>query len=157
MVLQKVHRTNCSVWQNPNGNRNVPYLNNWNDKRNLNLNWYDNDWNDNYRFLAVRKTDHLVSCLIHPPINFPISIRRMEIAAYFLASRTFISQQILSISFRLSKRLLAKLTLSNLFLALEQFAENSPPINSKNKLSIFAPKVQREVFGICSKKLCQIL
>lgn len=45
-----------SVWVNPNGNRNVPYLNNWNDKRKrkLNLNWYDNEWNRNYRFAAVR-------------------------------------------------------------------------------------------------------
>ena len=41
-----------------NGNRNVAYL--WNDDngRNLNLNWIDNDWNDNYRFLAVRKYLH---------------------------------------------------------------------------------------------------
>lgn len=37
-----------------NGNRNVPYLNRWNDERNLNLNWHDNDWNGDYRFLAVR-------------------------------------------------------------------------------------------------------
>jgi len=37
-----------------NGNRNVPYLNRNDSKRNLNLNWFDNDWNANYRFLAVR-------------------------------------------------------------------------------------------------------
>lgn len=37
-----------------NGNRNVPYLNRNDAKRNLNLNWWDNDWNGNYRFLAVR-------------------------------------------------------------------------------------------------------
>jgi hypothetical protein len=44
-----------SVWTNPNGNRNVGYL--WEDanKRNLNLNWLGNDWNANYRFLAVCK------------------------------------------------------------------------------------------------------
>ena len=42
-----------------NGNRNVAYL--WNDGngRNLNLNWIDNDWNDDYRFLAVRKSLHV--------------------------------------------------------------------------------------------------
>ncbi|MFH1078587.1 MAG: hypothetical protein V1745_04915 [Patescibacteria group bacterium] len=41
-----------------NGNRNVAYL--WNDDngRNLNLDWIDNDWNDNDRFLAVRKSLH---------------------------------------------------------------------------------------------------
>ena len=44
---------------NVNGNRNVAYL--WNDDngRNLNLNWIDNDWNDNYRFLAVRISLHV--------------------------------------------------------------------------------------------------
>jgi len=39
---------------NPDGNRNVPYLDNWNDKRKLNLNWWNDDWNRNYRFAAVR-------------------------------------------------------------------------------------------------------
>jgi len=37
-----------------NGNRNVPYLNRNDSKRKLNLNWFDNDWNPMYRFLAVR-------------------------------------------------------------------------------------------------------
>ena len=37
-----------------NGNRNVPELWKNGTKRNLNLNWFDNRWNDNYRFLAVR-------------------------------------------------------------------------------------------------------
>ncbi len=37
-----------------NGNRNVPCLNEGGSKRNLDLNWFDNDWNANYRFLAVR-------------------------------------------------------------------------------------------------------
>lgn len=37
-----------------NGNRHVGYLNRNNAKRNANLNYFDNDWNDNYRFLAVR-------------------------------------------------------------------------------------------------------
>src|ERR1700742_2101312 len=36
------------------GNRNVPALWKNGTKRNLNLNWFDNRWNDNYRFLAVR-------------------------------------------------------------------------------------------------------
>jgi hypothetical protein len=50
-----------SVWRNPNGNRNVPYLN-WNDnERNLNLNYYDNHWNDKCRFAAVRKYSYSLS------------------------------------------------------------------------------------------------
>lgn len=44
-----------SVWQNPNGNRNVGYLYYNDGQRKLNLNWIDNDWNDNYRFAAVRQ------------------------------------------------------------------------------------------------------
>lgn len=42
------------VWQNPDGNRNVPYLNRNDSNRKLNLNWIDNDWNDICRFAAVR-------------------------------------------------------------------------------------------------------
>ena len=37
-----------------NSNRNVPYLNRNDSKRNLNLNWWNNDWSPDYRFLAVR-------------------------------------------------------------------------------------------------------
>lgn len=44
-----------SSWVNSNGNRNVAYLWSNSDKRNLNLNWYENDWYSYYRFLAVRK------------------------------------------------------------------------------------------------------
>lgn len=36
------------------GNRYVSYLNRNDAKRNLNLNNWDDDWNANYRFLAVR-------------------------------------------------------------------------------------------------------
>ena len=44
----------CTFVVNENGNRNVPYLWNDDDKRNLNLNYFENDWNENYRFAAVR-------------------------------------------------------------------------------------------------------
>jgi len=43
------------VWQVPNGNRNVLCLESDDRKRNLNLNWLENDWNENWRFAAVRK------------------------------------------------------------------------------------------------------
>ena len=46
---------NGSVWQNSNGNRYCPYLNRNGLKRDLNLNWIENDWNDICRFAAVRK------------------------------------------------------------------------------------------------------
>lgn len=44
------------MWQNLNGNRNCPYLNRNGSKRNLNLNWIENDWNDLCRFVAVRQS-----------------------------------------------------------------------------------------------------
>lgn len=36
------------------GNRNVLYAYENSDKRNLNLNWDNNEWHENCRFLAVR-------------------------------------------------------------------------------------------------------
>src|SRR3989344_2965298 len=36
------------------GSSGVPYLSRNDSKRGLNLNWWDNDWNANYRFLCVR-------------------------------------------------------------------------------------------------------
>ena len=44
-----------SVWRDAHGDDFVTYL--WSDdgKRKLNLNHVGNDWNDSYRFLAVRK------------------------------------------------------------------------------------------------------
>jgi hypothetical protein len=33
----------------------VPYLNVNDNKRKLNLDWFDNDWNAYYRFLGVRQ------------------------------------------------------------------------------------------------------
>jgi len=43
-----------SVWRNLNGNRNVAVLYSDGGNRNLNLNWFENDWNADYRFAAVR-------------------------------------------------------------------------------------------------------
>ncbi len=51
-----LHNNGGSVWRNLNGNRNVAYLDRNDAKRNLNLNWYENDWNDICRFAAVRKS-----------------------------------------------------------------------------------------------------
>ncbi|MBI2448137.1 hypothetical protein HYV44_01055 [Candidatus Microgenomates bacterium] len=42
-------------WQNPNGNLMVVCLYENDSKRKANLNYFDNDWNDNWRFAAVRK------------------------------------------------------------------------------------------------------
>lgn len=44
-----------AVCLDDNGNECAPVLNKWNGKRKLNLNQLVGDWNDNYRFPAVRK------------------------------------------------------------------------------------------------------
>jgi len=41
-------------WVDPNGNRHVAYLNGSAVRRELNLNWWSNRWNDNWWFLAFR-------------------------------------------------------------------------------------------------------
>ena len=42
-------------WRNPDGNRNVAYLN-WNGKQwYLNFNWLENDWNSNDRLPRLRE------------------------------------------------------------------------------------------------------
>ena len=51
-----LYNNNGSVWQNANGNRNVACLNRDASKRNLNLNWVENDWNEICRFAAVRNS-----------------------------------------------------------------------------------------------------
>lgn len=45
-----------SVWVDSNRNRNVLYAYENSAKRNLNLNWDDNEWNENCRFPAVRNS-----------------------------------------------------------------------------------------------------
>ena len=44
-----------SIWSHGD-NRNVPYLNLNGNERELNLNWWSNNWNGNYQFLAVRSS-----------------------------------------------------------------------------------------------------
>lgn len=84
-----------------NGNRNVPYLNKNGSKRNLNLNWWNDDWNPDYRFLAVRHV-HCFSrptmagvlfcnCLRHPPSILPASARHSERCTYLFVSSDCIS------------------------------------------------------------------
>ena len=103
------------VWQDSDGNRNVPYLDTDDRKRKLNLNWFENDWNENCRFLAFRKSFHspvfagvfysevvLFKLFSQPPSILPISKRFSEMAISFLLSRIFISQDICRKNFRRS-------------------------------------------------------
>ena len=86
-----------------NGNRNVLYLDRNDSKRNLNLNWWDNDWNANYRFLGVRhylcfSSDFVGgvlfrSCRFQPPSILPISAKRSVKLAYFVLSKALISHE----------------------------------------------------------------
>lgn len=102
-----------SVWQNPNGNRGVPYL--WSYSggvRGLSLYWGDFVWGGRYRFLAVRNSLHsppkriggvsFLNSFFHPPSILPISSRNGEIAVYFLLSIILSCQAIFKKKFILS-------------------------------------------------------
>lgn len=100
------------------GNRNVPNL--WRDdsKRNLNLNWWDGDWNDNYRFLAVRyiycfSRDVFSGVLFaswrfQPPSILPTSARCSDKWIYFLLSSARVSHASCKSSFMRSTREMAR-------------------------------------------------
>jgi hypothetical protein len=84
VVFWKAFSDLGSVWQNDNLNRYVLVLNENDSKRKLKLNNWDGDWNDNYRFLAVRKWLVFLrqifggvfqNCLRQPPSIFPISVK----------------------------------------------------------------------------------
>lgn len=65
-----------------NGNRNVPYLNEDDSKRNLNLNWWNDDWNPDYRFLAVRHF-HVSPALIGGSFVLQLLTPSAKHSAYF--------------------------------------------------------------------------
>ena len=65
-------------WVNPDGNRNVAYLNGNAANRKLNLNSWSNRWNGNWWFLAFRyylrfppSGGFYFIALIQPPSIFP--------------------------------------------------------------------------------------
>ena len=43
-------------WRNPDGNRNVPFLNEWSGERDLSLGCLGSGWDEHYRFLAFCKS-----------------------------------------------------------------------------------------------------
>jgi len=45
-----------SAWQHPNGHRYVPSLYWFDAKRNLDLLWFESDWDEDYHFAAVRNS-----------------------------------------------------------------------------------------------------
>jgi hypothetical protein len=45
-----------SSWVDPDGDRSVPCLDGSYEDRRLSLRWWDDDWDDYWRFLAVRKS-----------------------------------------------------------------------------------------------------
>lgn len=155
-----------SVWVNSDGYRYVPELWSNSDKRNLNINYFDNRWNRDYRFLAVCnslcfstffKGGFHFNDLIHPPNIFPISFNLSESFIYFLLSKDFISHEIcrknLSRS-NFTEAFLSEINFSNLS---EILAFIIPSITSKNKESIFAPRVYFESFGKSGRYSCHNL
>jgi len=133
-----------------NDNRCVAVLYEDTDGRNLNLNWFDNDWNDNCRFGAVRKSLHFspnylgefcfVSCPFHPPSIFPISSIFSERKAYFLVSNDFVSHKIIRNILSVSFFLIANLTQGCFSWGDKKLAIAIASIISVNNLSIFNPR-----------------
>lgn len=87
-------------------NRYVAMLNSDSDRRILDNNWFDNEWNSDNRFLFVRKSLHFLKrphpsdggcfvlmCFCQPPMSFPISFRRTARAVNFFWSRHLTSHE----------------------------------------------------------------
>lgn len=156
MVVWRLCRTySSSVWQHPNGNRNVAYLDNWNAKRNLNLNWIENDWNEHCRFVAVRNFLYspasagvsFAHCFIHVPIILPTSVNSGESAINFWWVIIFISQASWRKYLSSSSVILAFCTISSLIVRFAYPARSKWVIRLVKSVSIFAPRVWRERRG----------
>lgn len=135
----------CNVW--------------WNgSKRKANLNWFDNEWNDNYWFAFVRNSLHsppflgksgvsFSTFLIHPPSILPISLSGSESRVYFLLSSTFSSHAICKKNFNRSSFPLALCSIGS-FCDRESIpAMNISSMVSKNRASILAPSVNLDFLG----------
>ena len=99
--------------RNSDGNLNVPYLIENDDKVVLNWNWLDNDFNDNYLSPSVRNLLYfspaflsgefcLISDPFQPPSIRPISLIFSDNSRYFLSSSDLLSQIIISRIFKVS-------------------------------------------------------
>ncbi len=161
MVAWKASLTRCVV----NGNRNVPNLNDWNSKRNLNLNWFENDWNDNYRFLAVRYclafSGNYFSgvlfkvCRRQPPSIRPASSMCSERCVYFLLSIDLVSQASCSMSFNRSTLAMHLSSKTSFSFELLYPARKQYSMALKKISSILEPMVNRLAFGKCVSAFCQ--
>ena len=136
-------------------------FNRWNDKRKVNINRNDNDWNDNWWFAGVRNSLHfssalagefcllkicwedLASCPFHPPSILPISSNFKDKAIYFLVSNDFASHKTSRRTLRVSIFLMARRTYGALSTGDKNEALATVSIVSTNKLSIFKPKENR--------------
>ena len=138
-----------SQWRNSNRNRNVPYLNEWNSKRKLDLNWFENDWNEDCRFLAVRNSLHFSAprwaefsfCVFlnQPPNCRPTSFNSSDRVRYFLSSSACIPQVICNKNLIVSSFREASSRNANLLFDCKAPKINS--ITSINNRSIFIPKL----------------
>lgn len=136
---------NGSVWHNPNGNRNVVCLNRNDAKRNADLNLFENDWNDNWRFAAVRNSLYFPAAVggvfsdldrrdpIQPPSIRPISSKCSERIMYFLLSTDFISQEICKKNFNSSSLAFAFLKKGNFCSRVSRLAMKIFSVVSTNR------------------------
>lgn len=130
----------------------------------------DNFWNADNQWAFVRPRNSLclpcpaycgtgfyLTDFSHPPSILPISSNFSESIIYFLLSSDFISQATCRKNFNKSNLKEARFRDIN-FSALFEY---SPPIInsvvSKNKQSIFSPRVYLESFGKCGRRPCHSL
>lgn len=150
-----------SVWWSSDGDRDVPYLYRNGSKRNLNLNWVENDWNERCRFAAVRNSLYfslpvaagfsLFNCRYQPPSILPTSLIFSETRINFLLSRAFISHATCRKNFSKSSFITAFCTYGSFWPLYRELAMKISSVVSINNESIFSPKVYREVLGKCGK------
>ena len=133
-------------------------FNRWNDKRKVNVNRNDNDWNDNWWFAGVRNSLHFspyflgefcfVSWPFHPPSILPISSSITDRVIYFLSSKDFVSQRIMRSTRKVSAFLIANRTYGCFSSRDKKLAAEIASITSTNKVSIRWPRECLCVFGI---------
>lgn len=127
-------------------------------RRSANLNWFENDWNDNYWFAFVRYSLHslLFLCgrvsfstfLIHPPSMRPMLLSGSEKMIYFRLSNTLSSQVSWRKNFSISNLPLAFKSIGSFCVRLIAPATNNNSMVSIKSVSIFAPSVYRDFLGM---------
>ena len=153
MVVQKALYI---ILSDPNGNRNVLYLyRNDDGSWDWNANWLGNDWDVEHltallqviSFLSYLGEFCFAICPCQPPAILPTSSILRDKAIYFLLSKDWVSQSIISSILRVSIFRIANWTYVNLFLPERKLAVARVSIVLMKILSTLFPKEYLWVLG----------